>query len=430
MPPSGDTGNSARRRIWIVNHYADAPDRANGTRHFDLARRLSTSGFDVTIIASGFSHVTGREERLRWGQLYRTEPFDGVHFVWLRTIPYRGNGWRRQVNMLSFVASLLVVQTRLKAPDAIVGSTVHPFAALGAWLVARTRGARYIFEVRDLWPETLVDLGALRVGSPGERLLRAIEALLVRRAAVVVTLLPGMQDYLVERGLPHGHVRYIPNGVDLEAFDAAAAAESQLPELTTCLSTISQMKRDGRVVFGYLGALGRVNGVSEIIQAGVLAEARAPGKVGVVIAGDGPLRDQLTDLARDHGSVVLVGPIPKRVVPRVLAAIDAGIVHATANPVYRYGISFNKLFEYFAASRPVVFACTSNYDPVASAGAGLSLPPDDPSTLANAMIELAGASPEARRRMGKAGRGCVSSDHNIATLATIYGEAVSGISDS
>ena len=116
--------------------------------------------------------------------------------------------------------------------------------------------------------------------------------------------------------------------------------------------------------------------------------------------------------------------------PQVLAAIDAGIVHATANPVYRYGISFNKLFEYFAASRPVVFACTSNYDPVASAGAGLSLPPDDPSTLANAMIELAGASPEARRRMGNAGRACVASDHSIATLATIYGEAVSGISDS
>ena len=311
MPPSGDTRHSAQRRIWIVNHYADAPDRANGTRHFDLARRLSTSGFDVTIIASGFSHVTGREERLRWGQLYRTESFEGVRFVWLRTIPYRGNGWRRQVNMLSFVASLLVVQTRLKAPDAIVGSTVHPFAALGAWLVARTRGARYIFEVRDLWPETLVDLGALRVGSPGERLLRAIEAFLVRRAAVVVTLLPGMQDYLIERGLPHGHVRYIPNGVDLEAFDAAAAAESQLPELTTCLSTISQMKRDGRVVFGYLGALGRVNGVSEIIQAGILAEARAPGKVGVVIAGDGPLRDQLMDLAQDHGSVRPGWPHPE-----------------------------------------------------------------------------------------------------------------------
>jgi glycosyltransferase involved in cell wall biosynthesis len=430
MPRLDNTRNSARRRIWLVNHYADAPDRANGTRHFDLAKRLSTSGFDVTIIASGFSHVTGREERLRRGQLYRTESFEGVRFAWLRTIPYRGNGWRRQVNMLSFVASLLVVQTRLKAPDAIVGSTVHPFAALGAWLVARTRGARYVFEVRDLWPQTLVDLGALRLGSPGERLLRGIEAFLVRRAAVVVTVLPGMQDYLIERGLPHDHVRYIPNGVDLEAFDAAALADRQLPELTACLSTISQMKRDGRVVFGYLGALGRVNGVSEIIHAASLAEARAPGKVGVVIAGDGPLRDELTDLARDHASVVLVGPIPKRVVPQVLAAIDAGIVHATANPVYRYGISFNKLFEYFAASRPVVFACTSNYDPVATAGAGLSLPPDDPSTLADALIELAEASPETRRRMGAAGRACVSSEHNIRTLAAIYGEAVSGISES
>ena len=113
----------------------------------------------------------------------------------------------------------------LPAPRAVIGSTVHPFAALGAWLAARWRHARFLFEVRDLWPQTLVDLGAMRVGSPGERILRAMEAFLVRRATVVVTLLPGMQDYLRERGLPTRHVVYIPNGVDLAGFDAPEPSE-------------------------------------------------------------------------------------------------------------------------------------------------------------------------------------------------------------
>src|ERR1035437_9463471 len=209
-------------RVWIVNHYADAPDRPAGTRHFDLSRQLVARGQKITIFASAFSHGTGQDVRLTGWQLFRTEWFDGVQFVWLRTFPYRGNTWRRRVNMLSYLATFLVVQTRFANPDVVIGVTVQPFAALGAWLVARRRRARFIFEIGDLWPQTLVDLGAMREGSLGEILLRSIEAFLLRHASVVISLLPGVRDYLRERGLPADHVVYVPNGVDLEAFDGAA----------------------------------------------------------------------------------------------------------------------------------------------------------------------------------------------------------------
>ena len=418
MPLSRPDARDMRRRtLWIVNHYADAPDRASGTRHFDLGRRLVARGFEVTIVASGFSHVTGREERLRPGQLYRIERFEGVRFIWLRTVPYRGNDWRRQVNMLSFLAMLLVVQTRLQAPGAIIGSTVHPFAALGAWIVARLRGSAFIFEVRDLWPQTLVDLGAMREGSSGERLLRVIEAFLVRRAAIVITLLPGMRDYLAERGLPVDHVRYLPNGVDLEAFDRAIDRDGSSPAVVTSLATIDRMRREGRFIYAYVGALGRVNEVATIVRAATIAEARVPGRIGVVLVGDGPERPELERMVRDLDPVVLADPIPKRSVPVVLRAIDAGIVHATANPVYRYGISFNKLFEYLAAGRPVVFACDSAYDPVAIAKAGISLSPSDPDRLADALLRLADATSASRARMGSAGRDYVAREHDIERLA-------------
>ena len=228
-PESGATSPSGSR-VLIVNHYADAPDRPTGTRHFELARQLVARGNTVTIFAAGFSHITGRDERLGRWRLFRTAWFDGVRFVWVRTLPYRGNTWRRKVNMLSFLAAFLVVQTRFTAPDAIIGSSVHPFAALWAWQVARVRDARFLFEIRDLWPQTLVDLGAMRDGSPVERLLRTIEAFLVRRASFVITLLPGMSDYLRERGLPADHVVYIPNGVDIRSFDAAAPSTNGEPD--------------------------------------------------------------------------------------------------------------------------------------------------------------------------------------------------------
>lgn len=409
------------RTVWIVNHYADAPDRPNGTRHFDLARQLVPRGHRLTIFASGFSHVTGREERLARWQLFRTQRFDGVRFVWLRTTPYRGNTWRRQVNMLSFVAALLVVSTREARPDVVIGSTVHPFAALGAWIVARARRARFVFEVRDLWPQTLVDLGALREGSPRERLLRGIEAFLVRRAVAVITLLPGMRDYLEGRGLPANHVHYIPNGVDLVAFEVAAAASH--PDSAGILGVIARMHAEGRFVLGYVGSFGRVNCVDVILDAVREAERRDPGRVGLIVVGDGPERAEI-EASADPVSTVVLPPVPKRAVPAVLRAVDAAVVHATATPVYRYGISFNKLFEAMAAGQPVLFACSSDHDPVATAGAGATVAPDNPEALAVAMLALARLDPEVRADMGTSGRALVEQEHDIARLARTLADLI------
>ena len=149
----GSTARASTRRLWVVNHYAIPRTVLSGTRHFDLSRRLVERGYEVTIFAAGFSHMTGREERVASGRLFRSATFDGVRFVWLRTFPDRGNTWRCQLNMLSFLAVFVVVQSRWVAPDAIVGSTVHPFAAFGAWLVARWRGARFDLNPRSLAPD-------------------------------------------------------------------------------------------------------------------------------------------------------------------------------------------------------------------------------------------------------------------------------------
>ncbi len=421
--PGNDT------RVWIINHYAVAPDRpaAAGSRHFDMARRLVARGHAVTVFAAGVDHLTGREERVGPGRLYRTEWFDGVRFIWLRTFPYRGNTWRRSLNMLTYVAAFLVVQTRSGRPDVVVGSTVHPFAAFGAWMVAKLRRSRFVLEIRDLWPQTLVDLGAMRLGSPGERLLRHLEAFLVRRATVVITLLPGMRNYLAEQGLPAGHVIYIPNGVDLATFGTAWPAETAAPaSLHRSLEAIRRMKGDGRFVLGYTGTFGRVNGLDAIIRAAAIAEERAPGLVGLILVGDGPEREKLERQANAAPAVAFGPAIPKRFVPYILGALDGTVVHATATPVYRYGISFNKLFEYMAAGRPVVFACESAYDPVAETRAGVTVKPDDPERIADAFLQLACSTEEDRTAMGEAGRRYVAERHDIERLAETYAAVVEG----
>lgn len=280
------------------------------------------------------------------------------------------------------------------------------------------RRAGFAYEIRDLWPQTLVDMGAMRVGSPGERLLRSIEAFLVRRAAVVIALLPGVGDYLRERGLPADHVLYVPNGVDLTAFDVAASAGSAAsPEAAAAIAMANELQGQGRIVMGYVGAFGLVNDIGTIVDAAALVEARAPGSMGLLLIGDGPERPAIERRIVGLPGVVIARPVPKQAVPAVLCAIDVGLVHATATPVYRYGISFNKLFEYFAAARPVVFACTSSYDPVTLAGAGLSVPPSDAQAMADAMLAIASATSAERADMGAKARTYVSETHDIAGLA-------------
>jgi glycosyltransferase involved in cell wall biosynthesis len=420
-----DQESPAARRVWIVNHHAAHPDQSAGTRHFSLARQLIGRGHHVTIFAASQGHHhTGADRRLRPRDLYRIQLVDGVRFVWLRTTPYHGNDWRRQVNMLSFLIVFLVVQVRERRPDVVIGSTVHPFAALGGWIAARMRSARFVFEVRDLWPQTLVDLGALRVGSPGERVLRAIEAFLVRRASAVITLLPGMRDYLASRSLPTAHVVYLPNGAELAAFDDAPPAADLPGTVEACLAEIRRMRTEGRFTLGYLGAFGRVNRADLIADGAALVETRTPGRIGVVLVGDGPEQAQVERAAGRTPAASVCAPIPRRFVPQVLRELDAAVVHTTYTPVYRYGISFNKLFEYMAASRPIVFACDTAYDPVRTSGAGITVDPDSTERLADAYLSLADMTEAARAAMGTAGREYVAREHNIVRLGEVLAAVI------
>lgn len=189
-------------KIWILNHYASAPDRPTGTRHYEFGRALAAQGHEVTIFASGFSHFSRQEERLSRTGLMRVENIDGIRFVWVRTISYKRNDYRRALNMLSYSMVVPLAQRRLSRPDVIVGSSVHLGAAAAACLISYARRVPFVFEVRDLWPQTLIDMGALREHGLVARVLRGAELFLYRRARLVISLLPGAADYIVGRGIP------------------------------------------------------------------------------------------------------------------------------------------------------------------------------------------------------------------------------------
>ena len=422
--------STARRacRVWIFNHYATPPDRPGGTRHYWLGRAIVARHGEVTIFATGFGHASGRNDRVGGRALVRNEIFDGVRFVWLRSFPYRGNTWRRIVNMASYAVMVTLAQIGRPRPDVVVGSSVHPLAALAGWFVARLRRARFVYEVRDLWPQTMIDIGVMGEHSPTARILYAIEAFLARHAESIVTVLPGMTAYLASRGLPTAHVHYLPNGADLSAAgsserDARGTAAGMDP-LPPVLEDLAERRARGEVVFAWAGAHGLVNGLDVAIRAIALASIDGSPPMSLLLVGDGPEKPALKRLASELGAtnVLFIDPIRKDRIPELLANVDVGVLHATATPVHRYGVSFNKLFDYMAAGLPIAFACDTFADPVAAAGAGLTIRPDDPQALAAAFVTLASAPQAERRRMGEAGRALVEREHDLAKIGSAFAD--------
>ena len=396
------------KQVWILNHYAQEPGGVGGTRHFSLAKHLRALGWQTTVIAASLELNTGRQ-RLASHEKTRLDAFESVHFLWIKTPPYKGNGAGRMLNMLVYALRVCLPSAthQLPRPDVVVGSSVHPFAAIsGAWL-AKRHGALFVFEVRDLWPQTLVDLGRLKDSGLLTYLSRWVEFWLYRRADKIVVLLPKAVDYIAPLGIAADKVVWIPNGVELDGYDK--------PSLPAIRNQFTLM---------YFGAHGQANGLGCILGAMVELSKRPNMKhVRLRLIGDGPLKSALMAQASQLNlrTVIFEDPVPKAKIPQLASEADAFVICVKDLPqLYRYGVSMNKLFDYLAASRPIIMASAAANDPVQDAGAGFTVKPENPFQLAEAIDKLVKLSPAQRAAMGEAGRAYVERHHSFSALASKF----------
>jgi len=393
-----------RKVVWILNHYAQAPGGPGGTRHYGLARHLQNLGWDCVLIAASAEHGTG-QQRLSPNESYRVENVDGVRFLWLRTPAYQGNGTGRIRNMLAYTFRVLrrSATAMLPKPDVVIGSSVHPLAAWAALRLSRRFGTPFVFEVRDLWPETLVDMGRLKKDSLVAKALYRLEKHLYQQAARIISVLPGAVDYIASLGISRQKVQWVPNGAEVTAhWEADEPAADPF-------------------VFMYFGGHGVANALDGVLRAYERAR-HLPGMPPSVLRliGDGPVKAELQALANKLGvqdGVLFEAPVKKSDIPDVAAQAHAFVLHAHDLPIYRFGISFNKLFDYLAAGRPVLFGCNAVNNPVQEAQAGITVAADDEQAMAQAMRAIATATPQQRQAMGNRGRALVREQYSYERLA-------------
>ncbi|MBC8328935.1 MAG: glycosyltransferase family 4 protein [Planctomycetes bacterium] len=390
-------------RIWIVNQYAIPPSVPGGTRHFQFARRLIERGHEVLLVAQSVQHFTTSEIADTGSQLYLRQEVEGVPFLWVKTPPYQGNGLGRIRNMLQFGRRVRrgAASWGIARPDVILGSTPAPTAALAARRLARRWGIPFALEIRDLWPQTFLDIGTFRTWHPAMVVLARLERSLYQAADHIFTLLPASFEHIRARG-GGDKITWLPNGVALDT----------LPD-------IGPPEEGGSFRLIYAGAHNLANSLDTfLLAASSLVRRGEAGKVELHFYGEGHAKADLLR-QRDAAGLDFVHfhpAVPKTDIYQVLATADAFLIAEHDSPLYRHGTSRNKMFDYLAMKRPVISATSSVSDPVMESGGGISVPAERPEAVADAILELVGLTAETRQKMGALGRCWVEEVHDFELL--------------
>jgi glycosyltransferase involved in cell wall biosynthesis len=379
--------------ILLIHQAFTDLDEAGGTRHTELAHYLAGQGHRVTIIASPVSYLSGRSTD-RHQRITKTQPVPNltIHRCYTYQALHR-SFVHRTLSFLSFMISSFMTSLKVRQVDVVWGTTPPIFQSATAWLVARLKRARFLLEVRDLWPAFAIAVGVLK----NKTLIRAsewLERFLYRHADHVMINSPGFTDHVTARGARQ--VTLIPNSVDVDMF----ASVNTSPHFRE-----QHGLKDAFVVI-YAGAHGLSNDLNVVLDtANILREED---KIRFVMLGDGKEKPALIQRAArmNLGNVLFVPPVPKQDMPEVLRAADAGL--AILKPLELYKTTYpNKVFDYMAAGLPVILAIDGVIRQVVdAAGCGIFVQPGDPQSLAASIRELS-IDPDRSRNMGASGRNYV-----------------------
>ena len=385
--------------LW-VNHFAAAPDMGGPTRHFEVGREMVRAGWQVTVVASDF-HLHRRTYLRRKDANDRRaipEDMDGVRFLWLWAAPYARNDYRRIHNWVSFGARVWRHKWGADRPDVVIGSSPHLLAALAAERAARRLNVPFVLEVRDLWPESL----AVRDGrqGPAYHALAALAKYLYAKADHIIVLAEGVRDNLIARGITPNRITCIPNGVDVSAFPEVERAPSAALKLI------------------YAGAHGPANGLDTVLEAAKLLAG--DDRVSFVLMGDGPSKSSLVEQAKTMGltNVEFATPVSKNDIPSTLASHDGGLMVLKDLPLFSFGVSPNKLFDYWAARLPIICnVAGETAGTVEQVQGGIVATSASADALASAVRKLLDTPAVTRKQMGERGRSWVERERDRPILA-------------
>lgn len=414
--------NPGGLRILFLSHYFHPEVNAPASRLYEHGRRWTAQGHQVTILTTIPSAPHGWPYRGYHNGLWLEEEVDGMRVIRLWTFVAANRGrLRRSLNYLSYMASSLMALLLVGRHDVMVATTPQFFCGLAGAVGSLFRREAFVLEVRDIWPDSIVAVGA---GRPGlvYRTLQRLAHWMYMRSAAVVTVGNGYRDKLLETpGLSPHRIHVIPNGIDTDVF-----ASGHPPPAGRPLLAALGVSPD-RLVIVYAGTIGMAHGLEVVLEAAHRLGRDA--RVTFVLAGDGAERERLAAMAARLRltNVVFAGLVAKRDMPLLLAECDACLVHLRPDPLFQTVLP-SKLFEAFGAGRPVLLGLKGEaLALLQEADAGIAFEPGDPQALLGAVERLGRMNRASRDAMGSRGSEFVRRRHTRDRLAAVYTQVLATV---
>lgn len=380
------------KKVWLVNPAAMPPEYEMRIQTLKRAQYLAQSGYKVTIIGGSFLHNLDIN-LINDKRKYLETTYDGINFIHIKACSYKKNGIRRIFNLIEFHIRLTLLAKKFAKPDIIAQVAFVPFGNI-IYFLAKKLKAKYIVDVVDLWPETIVALGAISKNNPLVKLSYIAEKWLYKKADIIVFSMEGGKKYIIDKGwdiasggkIDLGKVHYINNGVDIADFDKNKDLY-KIPD--------EDLENESNFKVIYIGSIRLANNLRQLIDAAEILKGN--NQIQFLIYGDGDDRDFLENrcVELELKNVKFKQKwVELKYVPYILSRSSLNILNYSKSPIARYGGSQSKSFQYMASGKPICANINMGFCPITKFNLGVSKEFETAMEYANAILNFAEMDPK------------------------------------
>lgn len=398
-------------RILFISQYFPPEMGAPSARTHELCRSWVERGESVAVITGFPNHPTGIIPNEYKQHLYKMERIDGIRVIRTYVYPAANKGFfKRIIGYVSFMfSSILIGPWRTGKIDLVIATSPQFFVAIAGYIISLIRRKPYVFEVRDLWPESIVQLGQIR-SKLIIRILEYLEVFLYRKAAMIVVVAESSVPIIKSKGISGDKIRIIKNGVDLELFHP----QKDAPQLR------QRLQMENKFVVSYVGTMGLSHALDKVLETAKLLEEQS--QIHFLLVGEGAEKERLLEIREklNLNNVTFLNQVEKQMLPYYYALSDVVLVTLRKLPLFRCVIP-SKIFEIMAMAKPIIIGVDGEARQLVTeeASAGIFVEPENIDELRSAILKLY-EDPLVGKKLGNNGLRFVQKSYSRDKLAELY----------
>lgn len=386
------------KRIVLLDHYVGSPEMGMEFRPYYMAQEWKKLGYDVRLVGGDFSHLRINNPNIN--KDFTNEEIDGIHYTWIKTGEYEGNGLKRALTMIRFVGKMRLRAKRLAKewkPDVVIASSTYPLDTYVAQRLKKLTGCTVIHEIHDMWPAVLMGIFGMKKSHPFVQWMQIAENSFCKHSDYVVSLQPNTREYLEKHGMAPEKWRNINNGIVLKEWEAPQPIPSSHKDI------FDKLHREGKFVICFFGTISKSYALDYLIKA--IQKVGNKDIVAVIIGAENTYSEELKRIAKEQlaDNFIFLPKVSKLSIPSLLQEPDALYVASVASWVMQFGISMNKLFDSMMSGKPIIYAMGAPNNYIEEYNCGISVQPESVDALADGINRMFLLSSEDREKLGMNG---------------------------